>query len=85
MSLAAEFGLGRQTLLTQSAENTIGLILPTWAVTIGLRSKYFLFLPLLQITLLSKPKLHNLAAKNPSESTEGLVARGRIELPTSGL
>ena len=39
MSLAAEFGLGRQTLLTQSAENTIGLILPTWAVTIGLRSK----------------------------------------------
>lgn len=39
MSLAAEFGVGRQTLLTQSAENTIGLILPTWAVTIGLRSK----------------------------------------------
>ena len=39
MSLAAEFGLGGQTLLIQSPENTIGLILPTWAVTIGLRSK----------------------------------------------
>jgi len=39
MSLAAEFGLGRQTLLNQDIGNTIGSVLPTWAVTIGLRSK----------------------------------------------
>ena len=39
MSLAAEFGVGRQTILTQDIGNTIGAILPTWAVTIGLRSK----------------------------------------------
>jgi len=39
MSLAAEFGVGRQTLLNQDIGNTIGSVLPTWAVTIGLRSK----------------------------------------------
>ena len=39
MSLAAEFGFGRQTLLNQDIGNTIGSVLPTWAVTIGLRSK----------------------------------------------
>ena len=39
MSLAAEFGVGRQTLLNQDIGNTIGALLPTWAVTIGLRSK----------------------------------------------
>jgi hypothetical protein len=37
------------------------------------------------MNVLSKPKLHNLAAKSPSVLTEGLVARSRIELPTSGL
>ncbi|MDG1758961.1 MAG: hypothetical protein P8H41_07205 [Schleiferiaceae bacterium] len=39
MSLAAEFGLGSQDMLAQPGEITIWLILPTWAVTIGLRSK----------------------------------------------
>ena len=39
MSLAAEFGFGRQTLLNQDIGDTMGAVLPTWAVTIGLRSK----------------------------------------------
>ena len=39
MSLAAEFGVGRQTLLNQDIGSTIGSVLPTWSVTIGLRSK----------------------------------------------
>jgi hypothetical protein len=39
MSLAAEFGVGRQTIRYHYIGNTIGATLPTWAVTIGLRSK----------------------------------------------